>query len=489
MSDNDDNTSFTQPKTTTALSMGEEEEYNVSIDEDNNSNPVVTVNESQDVSSLVSEALSPSDPTDEYLSESENDSNTFLSHNKQYFILSRAGKPIYSMHGNDELVTSYAGVFQTIVSFFDEDKQEDENNVEHLKSFRAGNTLFVVSLEGPLILAAVDKNGQTEAQLKAQLGVLYAQVLSTLTKKQIQKVFETRKNFDLRNLLGGTEVFLKALTKEMNKGSPSILLGALECLRLRKTIREKINNVLIESRTSNLLYGMIVADGRLVSVIRPRRHSLHPPDLYLVFSMLFNTNAFSDGGEHWAPICLPKFNSTGFLYAYINFFDKDTALVLISPDKNAFFELRDAKDQIVEQLNEKDLIDPIHQSIKKGRFKCMDIPAPLIRHFLYKSKTNVQFVQSSFDPHFYEPHAKQRLMNLYHQMHGAAHVKHGGNLKVYNCVRQTITALAWVTPTFEMYCVTGAPTTKDAISQSVRQVVSWIKSQEQRLFVVGGAVF
>lgn len=443
--------------------------------------------------------------TDE--SSEQQESNTFLQKKKQYFILSSAGKPIYSMNGSDELITGYMGIFQAIVSYFDLGPSMNGNSTnetsapssnkstsvnknngrEQLKSVKAGNTLFVFSIEDPLILIAVDKLGESEYQLRAQLDVLYAQILSTLTKSQLSKVFQGRNNFDLRQLLGGTEVFLSALTREMSFGSPGILLGSLECLRLRKSIRNKINNILIERRTKSLLYGMIVADSRLVSVIRPRRHSLHPPDLHLVFSMLFNTTSFSKGGEHWVPICLPKFNSTGFLYAYIYFFVPEVALVLISPDKNSFFEMRECKEQILQDLEQGELITPITQSLHKGRFNSLDIPVPLVKHFLYKSKTNVQFLMPSFETHYYDTHERHKLMVLYHQLHGAVHPRQG-HLKVYHTTRRNTTALAWVTPTFEIYCVTGN-TTKEAISQSVRAIVSWVKHNEERLFVIGGAVF
>ena len=106
---------------------------------------------------------------------------------------------------------------------------------------------------------------------------LYAQILSTLTLSSLNRAFSTRPNFDLRNLLGGTEIFLDALSDTMIKSDPGILLGALEVAKIRKTTREKINNALLNARHEDLLYGMIVAEGRLVSVIRPRRHSLHPP--------------------------------------------------------------------------------------------------------------------------------------------------------------------------------------------------------------------
>ncbi|ANB14029.1 Mon1p [Sugiyamaella lignohabitans] len=433
------------------------------------------------------------------------ESDMFLRHDKQYFVLSKAGKFIYSTYGTDEQVSGYTGILQTIMSYFESPSENgmesgvsnkaSENNQNgsplessYLKSFTAGRTSFVFLVEKNLILVAVDKLGQSEAQLRQQLDFIYAQILSALTETRIAREFERRPNFDLRPLLGSTEKVLDTLTKEMCKGSPPVLLGALECLKLRKTVRDKINNVLMDCRSSNLLYGMIVADSRLVSVVRPRRHSLHPPDLYLLFSLLFKSASLKDGGEHWMPVCLPKFNPTGFLHAYINFFADNTALLLISPDKTAFYELQTARNEIVSQLTKQSLLGPIREALRKDRFKPMDIPAPLIRHFLYKSKNYVQFVMPSLELHYHDPAARYKLMNLYHELHPAVHSRTGGNAKIFYITRPNTTALAWVTPYFEMYCVTGT-TTKEAISQSVRAAVSWIKAHEQRLFVIDGASF
>jgi vacuolar fusion protein MON1 len=119
--------------------------------------------------------------------------------------------------------------------------------------------------------------------LRAQLDFLYAQILSTLTLSSLNRAFSSRANFDLRNLLGGTEIFLDALADAMIRSDPGILLGALEVAKLRKSTREKINASLLNARHEDLLYGMIVAEGRLVSVIRPRRHSLHPPGIIISF--------------------------------------------------------------------------------------------------------------------------------------------------------------------------------------------------------------
>ncbi|KAF8415287.1 vacuolar fusion protein MON1, partial [Terfezia claveryi] len=274
---------------------------------------------------------------------------------KHFFILSGAGKPVYSRHGNGSgteqmLVSGYMGVIQTIISFFHDSGGGSGGSGDSLRSFVAGKCKFViVKEEGPLYLVAVSKLPcESDAQLRTQLDKLYSQVAATLTVSALTKVFTQREGFDLRRLLGGTEVFLDGLSDAMTRGDPGTLLSALECVRLRKRERERVHGVLLKERSEKLLYGMVVADGRLVGVVRPRRHSLHPMDLQVVFGMLFNASTFRDtAGEHWIPICLPKFNSKGYLYAYIHFWRRELAIVLISADHSSFFELRTMKGSVI----------------------------------------------------------------------------------------------------------------------------------------------
>ncbi|KAK6361366.1 Vacuolar fusion protein mon1 [Orbilia blumenaviensis] len=404
------------------------------------------------------------------------------SRKKHFFILSSAGKPVYSRYGDEAVVSQFMGVIQTIISFFQEGS-------DPLKSFSAGKHRFTILQEGHLYLVAVSSLGETDTQLRTQLDMLYTQVLSTLTLTTVAKVFGERENFDLRRLLGGTEVFLDGLSDAMVRGEPNILLGSLECVKMRKHVREKINSILLKCRTNNLLYGLIIADGRLVSVIRPKRHSLHPPDLQLFISMLFSASTFKGGGEHWTPICLPKFNAKGFLHAYICFFQPEIALILISPTREAFFEMKEAKDNIIEQLDRAGSIPIIESAVKRGRYLASDlIEGTVIQHFLYKSKANVQFTMPSFDPHFSTQHARRRLMILYQRLHAAVHARNA-HLKVHHSIRRRSVSLAWVTPTFELYCVAGAGTPRNVLAKHANMIVGWIKKEEERLFIVGGATF
>ncbi|OLL25390.1 Vacuolar fusion protein MON1 [Neolecta irregularis DAH-3] len=384
---------------------------------------------------------------------------------KHFLILSSAGKPIYSRFGDESLSMAYMGVLQTIISFFLEDR-------DPLKSFVAGDTRFFVSLEGPLYFVAISSLGETDYQLQVQLDILHNQILSTLTLAQLSRAFENRDNFDLRMLLGGTEVFLDGLSDAMIRGDFPVMLSAIECLKIRRRERLRIDSALLEAKHPNLLYGLLVVDGRLVSVIRPRKHSLHPLDLQLIFSMLFNSTTFNEGGEYWIPICLPKFDSTGFLHMYVSFIANKVGLVLLSAGKEEFFSMREVKENIVDQLQRKGLLHILKNTIEKGRL--VDIQIPRLQHFLYKSKDLVQFTMPSLPAALEEPrnlHTKSALTKIH-------------------CLRTPFAVtVAWVTPLFEMYCVANPQISTNSLVKSANHVVKWIGKEEGRLFIHGGAVF
>lgn len=274
---------------------------------------------------------------------------------KHYLILSAAGKPIYTRHGDGGLISSYIGIVQTIISFF-------QNSNDTLKSFVAGDTKFVVLAEGPLYLVAISRLFESEYAMRLQLEALYMQVLSTLTLPALTRLFSVRPSTDLKRPLQGTETLLSTLADSFTKGSPTSLLQALECLKIRKSHRQAINNAMLKTKVDDLLYGLMAVGGRLISVVRPRKHSLHPGDLQLLFNMIFEADGVkAGGGESWIPVCLPGFNSSGYLYMYVSFLDprgdgvdgdpskdESVAIILISANKESFFRLQEMRNSLVE---------------------------------------------------------------------------------------------------------------------------------------------
>lgn len=211
------------------------------------------------------------------------------------------------------------------------------------------------------------------------------QILSTLTLPTLTRLFSVRPSTDLKRPLQGTETLLSCLADSFTKGSPFTLLSGLECLKIRKSHRQVINNALLKTRADSLLYGLVAAGGRLVSVIRPKKHSLHPGDLQLLFNMIFEADGVkAGGGESWIPVCLPGFNNSGYLYMYVSFLDlrgeagsaaddspskdESVAIILISADKESFFQMQEMRNALVEVCSSLHRLPPYALSIKYSYF-------------------------------------------------------------------------------------------------------------------------
>ncbi|KAI9722426.1 MAG: Vacuolar fusion protein mon1 [Chrysothrix sp. TS-e1954] len=429
---------------------------------------------------------------------------------KHFIILSSAGKPIWSRHGDDQLISGTIGVIQTIISAY-------QASDDVLKSFSAGNARFVILSKGHLHLLAVSRLGENDTQLRSQLEALYTQILSTLTLPNMERIFQNRPSTDLRRPLQGTEKLLSALADGFTRGSPSTLLSALECLRIRKAHRAAINNTFIKVRSPSLLYGLIVAGGRLVSVLRPKKHSLHPGDLQLIFNMLFETGAVRAGGdESWIPLCLPGFNSSGYVFMYVNYLPSNTdseestadstntgdttssatppekdeiAIVLISASRDSLDSLKDMRTSLISQLTANNSLALIRTAIHTPRPSTSSILAgnPL-RHFLYKSRANVQFAMPSATPEYDSVLQWRRLMSVYGELHAAVHEK-ATQVKVYHTSTREHVALAWVSPVFEFYGIAGPGAGRNAVAMGASRTVQWARREEERLFIIGGAVF
>jgi hypothetical protein len=73
--------------------------------------------------------------------------------------------------------------------------------------------------------------------------------------------------------------------------------------------------------------------------------------------MVNSSTSFKSAPESWLPICLPKFTDKGFLHAYISFPipsypgpASNLCIVLVSQDRDTFFEMADCK-RLILQVN------------------------------------------------------------------------------------------------------------------------------------------
>ncbi|KAK9873814.1 hypothetical protein WA026_002172 [Henosepilachna vigintioctopunctata] len=393
---------------------------------------------------------------------------------KHIFVLSLAGKPIYSRYGNEDKLAWLFGVMQTLVSFI-------QSNDDNLISISAGGINFVFSIKKPLILVAVSRKQESVQQLQNQLNYIYNQIASMLTTSKLIKIYEQRQNYDLRRLLTGVERLINHLL-DFAEAEPAFLLGAVQCLSLSSSKRSNISSAIISScsKIKNIVFAILLANNKLITLVRMKKYSLHPSDLHLIFNLVQSTESFKTV-ESWAPICLPRFDSSGFLYGYVSYLSEDcqACLLLLTVERDAFHTLKEAKQRIVEKLRRNNCLEAINESLAKPDVNCAESGFLEVRHYLYKSKSTAQFYQPSVSP----PYNKygQVLTDLYKRLHQGLHCS-ARPLKLFFERRANEAIFAWDTVGFELYIIFEPLVETGNVVAIITRLLNWMKEREDNLF-------
>ncbi|XP_037967152.2 protein SAND [Plutella xylostella] len=478
----------------------------------NDKEPIKTVKSSDDLQTddSVSASASTSNICEQNGDEDDDDdvldylqSPELVNKEKHVFILSSAGKPIYSRYGSEDKLAGMCGVIQALVSVV-----EDQNQ-DILRSIMTNDCKAVFLVKGPLILVAVSKSNENETQLVLQLNYAFNQIVSVLTLTQLNRIFEQRRNYDLRRLLSGAERLIDHLLIFMEK-DPAFLLGAVRCLPLPVSARENITNAIISacSKIRDLVFAILIAGNQLITLVRMKKYTLHPSDIHLLFNLVRSSESFKTA-ESWTPICLPKFDSTGFLHGHVSYLADDcqACLLLLTVQRDAFFPLSQAKHTITEKLRRSNCLTSINDALNRNE----DLPTsnplkyigiPEIRHFMYKCRFTAQLFTS-------DPLSLERLQDyrIRHKEGGDISTKKPEKMSDIDYVKKyrkfcnqihaklifrsnaEDTILVWVTNGFELYVTFDPLMEKDHAIKAVDRLLRWIKKEEQRIFIMNAPTF
>lgn len=387
------------------------------------------------------------------------DSDTFHGKLKHFFILSSAGKPIYSLNGSDDVILGYMGLITTIVSTFAENMKEEFKSINY-----GGNIHITVLNRDPLILLSITKINHELSNdgdmLVKQLTTLYDYLLSILSKPAIVKNFHNRMNYDLRRMLTPMDLHnFDSLCMKLTYGISledqhsskigyfiSELLGkCLQSVKITNTTRQKLNSILLSSKKLksssgevsaassifhntmrrydkevllgiDLLFSFLVTDGnKIVTMMKPKNHNLTNKDIQTLLSTVeaITHNSHLDNEtteDSWIPLCMPNFNPNGFLYIFIKQFDladvqsQPFTIILVSGNKNSFHQMQQISEHIIYKITKEDQFRDklIKELLASKQLSILhDLKVPVIKHFIYKLKAHNQFIMS--DLHSFRP--------------------------------------------------------------------------------------
>ncbi|XP_041944524.1 vacuolar fusion protein MON1 homolog A isoform X1 [Alosa sapidissima] len=404
-------------------------------------------------------------------------SEVWRSHRKHVFVLSEAGKPIWSRYGTEEALSSTMGVMMALVSFVEAGKNA-------IRSIQGEGYRVVFLRKSPLVLVGVSRGSQSDACVLRELRYVWLQIVSLLTLAQLQRLFQSKQNYDLRRLLSGSEHLTSSLLRHLER-DPGPTLSAVTCLPLPTTARDAISSTLQQqARARSLVFSILLAGTQLVSLVRKRDQHLHHVDLHLLLNLVTASSAFREG-EGWTPVCLPQFNSSGFFHAHVSYLlpGADLCLLLLSTEREDFFALSACKQRFLERLQKRSAFGVLQEALLSPSYPVSQVGIPELRHFVYKSKSSGLYTSPELSLPYSSVEEQERLMSLYQQLHSRLHHPTRPLRTTYHTTH-TENLYAWVTSGFELYLCFSPLGTKAVAVAAVNKLLKWIRKEEDRLFIL-----
>eukprot|EP00536_Pseudo-nitzschia_multiseries_P008319 jgi/Psemu1/20173/gm1.20173_g len=283
--------------------------------------------------------------------------------NNNVIVMTEAGKPIFSRYGSQGDVARICGLVQAIRIAVN--RKNSALGLGEIQSIHSKKMFTVFMTAGSITLMHVSETTgntiETEAFARLQLEYIYAHLIFMLTAN-VQKTFLRNPGFDLRSMISSNESLLRGILDENGpEGNigPFLVSSVKSCFPISYKIRQQASKSLqtiAREIQNNIAFALLVVGDKLLTVIQPsfRPHRLRVSDLHLILNFVGKQNGLTSS-ELWLPMCLPRFHSTGYLYAYTNCFDIESKLSIILLSSlnttDQFQILRAAAQKVREQLN------------------------------------------------------------------------------------------------------------------------------------------
>lgn len=449
---------------------------------------------------------------------------------KQFFVFSTAGKPIYSLNGSDDAILSYMGLITTIVSTY-----QEKTNSEFLH-VREKGLLLVVLNKSPLLLTAISKIphecSPSAHILEKQLHVLYSYILAVLSRLVIEKHFHNRLNYDLRKLLSAQDMAaMDSLTLRLTYGFAlheekhffdpgfylsTLLDSSLRCAAVRHSTRSKLASIFLSAKKIkqekgleptglDLLFGILAVEDKVLSYLRPSQHRLSNADLQTLLTTVASLSQplpSEESTELWVPLCLPEFNDAGFMYCYVGKFeldslDKPLTLILLSGNKNSFYEMKSVANYIIGKMRRSSSINKSLPSELSDPKLVLPLPdTPIIRHFLYRLKKYNQFYMED-GPGINHIQDTLHLTGFYAALHDSRATtvylakKHPKKLTYtrWQLKDEWVTAFLLSDAQYDFYCLLGGLVQAQDIIRESLSIIKCCLKYTKRISVGDGTVF
>lgn len=462
----------------------------------------------------------------------------------ELLILTEAGKPVYSYNTKvDEMVT-LVGVCQALVNYVSQ-LQGDQLRFLTTRPRTGKGTPYRISFatKTPLVIVVFSPlNGHIDAHVL--ISQVHAQIVSIFTNKVLHGFFENRATFDLRGLMTGSEKLIDNLITQIIRPtlndyfdvqrSPKSRLDTTESfissrltssrpnlignrvnipiLTITQQLRDSVTNVLssaVKNVDNNSILFSILFFGSLsdeqpsddesgqsnglryhsgnqcrVKLVTLCNHNnkarISLLDVQLVWSLIISSeNQLSSVESLWMPLCMPRFNASAFLHAHLSSIGEHFQLVQLSSSRDDFHKCQTVKETVNQRLSKMTLGHGL--VVNSPKVHLGDVLHSLTYLVWYQGMRQTlvwinpcRIRMSLADGWTGSRNPTREMFPIVHRM-TASHLK---TLWLHTGVS---VALAWYSPTFQLYVQFNGNLTKMQALTAVQSLVKWIKAEEDKL--------
>ena len=334
---------------------------------------------------------------------------------KHLWVLSYAGKPIYSRHGDESLLSSKMGMLSSIVAVVADTK-------DSLQFFVAGSQKFVFLVRGPIYMVQASRTLEPVWLLRAQLDYVCeswpsaaaaaaarrrccrcctdgdggpdhavrhigcplcatadAHLIFSATSRVID-MLNRSSGTDIRNFLGdGHEAVLERLLVSLDSQLTHMLMSFI-CLPMPGEVREAVTKVVQRVHPNNALYAVVFSENLLVTYVETKRIPLDVDDLLLLLNWANvklshpaggSAGGNDDTGTSAVPpedgiqetICLPNLDTSGNVYAYAARLLPRLSVIFVST-ADQLGHLAEKRRELIATLEEAQLTEELAMAVK-----------------------------------------------------------------------------------------------------------------------------
>lgn len=431
----------------------------------------------------------------------------FYSREKHFFIVTWGGRPLYSRYG--KLNAKHMISFMGVVSLFPANVETVGKEHDNIRGFVTNDTKFVYLICGPLYFFCISKTSETMSQIRNQLRYMYQLIVCTLTNS-FEKTLLQSPQFDLRTIFGRTDyMLLECLSNECDR-NPSYLFDAYSPVELTKNIRDEIGNTMKQCKKNfkdcsnntegsvfqdshnwvkKLLFGLLLINGETVCVTQNKKRVLDGQDILLISHIVKHSQSFKQS-ETFAPICLPHFEPSGFVYGYISYFENssDICLVLITVDGTSFKKCQFLRKMIEKEMNALNLRESLNTAYLMHPFECktlfdvLKIDNPQIFAFYYHNFKKQQFICPLPIKLFNTPAGKLKLFRRLQHLHNRVHSTPHHSIYFERC-NDDAAICKMMNNEYEIFILMNTFASKQDASTVIEKIVGWVTSRSMNLFL------